>query len=176
MAVEEVAEEAASGRRAGRPVGAGKRGALVHRRAAAAPADRADARAGRAPAPRAGSLAATGHFAESRADLLESINIVPPGAEAWRVPVTTACAAVEHLLGLQQDAHRHLSTALAELGGTGSAEAVELMIELTAGGFTPAISARCAFPARPRAEDDPLPRMSPQPAAPWPTDCIAWCS
>jgi hypothetical protein len=25
---------------------------------------------------------------------------VPPGAEAWRVRVTTACGAVEHLLGL----------------------------------------------------------------------------
>jgi len=84
---------------------------------------------------RAGSLAATGRFAESRADLLDCIEIVQRGAEEWRVRVTTACAAVEHLLGLQKEAHRHLTTALTELGGTESAEAVELMIELTVDGF-----------------------------------------
>jgi ATP/maltotriose-dependent transcriptional regulator MalT len=83
---------------------------------------------------RAGSLAATGHFAESHADLLDCIEIAPRGAEDQRVRVTTACAAVEHLLGLQKEAHRHLATALAELGGAESVEAVELMIELTADG------------------------------------------
>jgi DNA-binding NarL/FixJ family response regulator len=77
---------------------------------------------------RAGSLAATGRFAESRADLLDCIEIAP---EHWRVRVTTACAAVERLLGLHREAHGHLATALAELGGAESAESVELMIELT---------------------------------------------
>jgi len=80
---------------------------------------------------RAGSLAATGRFVESHADLLDGLEIVQRGAEGWRVRVTTACAAVEHLLGLQKEAHRHLAAALAELGGAESAEAVELMIELT---------------------------------------------
>jgi DNA-binding CsgD family transcriptional regulator len=80
---------------------------------------------------RAGSLTATGRFAESRADLLDCIEIAPRDR---RVGVTTACAAVEHLLGRQQEAHRHLATALAELGDTESAEAVELMIELTVDG------------------------------------------
>jgi ATP/maltotriose-dependent transcriptional regulator MalT len=84
---------------------------------------------------RAGSLAATGRFVESHADLLDCIKIVQRGAEDWRVRVTTACAAVERLLGLQQEAHRHLTTALAELGGAASVEAVELMIELTVDGF-----------------------------------------
>jgi DNA-binding NarL/FixJ family response regulator len=84
---------------------------------------------------RAGSLAATGHYAESHVDLLDCVDIVQRGAEDWRVRVTTACAAVEHLLGLQKEAHRHLATALAELGCAESAEAVELMIELTVDGF-----------------------------------------
>jgi ATP/maltotriose-dependent transcriptional regulator MalT len=84
---------------------------------------------------RASSLAATGQFAEARTDLLDGIGIATRGAEAWRVRVTTACAAVEHLLGLQKEAHRHLSTALAALGDVGSAQAVELMIELTVDGF-----------------------------------------
>jgi DNA-binding NarL/FixJ family response regulator/tetratricopeptide (TPR) repeat protein len=80
---------------------------------------------------RAGSLAATARFAESRADLLDCFEIATRDAKDWRVRVTTACAAVEHLLGLQQEAHRHLATALAELGDAESADAVELMIELT---------------------------------------------
>ena len=84
---------------------------------------------------RAGSLTATGRFAESRTELLDCIEIVQRDAEDWRVRVTTACAAVERLLGLQKEAHRHLTTALAELGGAESAEAVELMIELTVDGF-----------------------------------------
>src|SRR6266542_4120928 len=71
---------------------------------------------------RAGSLAAIGQFAESRADLLHCVEIAP---QDWRVRVTTACAGVEHLLGLQSEAHRHLATALAELGDAQSAEAVE---------------------------------------------------
>jgi ATP/maltotriose-dependent transcriptional regulator MalT len=80
---------------------------------------------------RAGSLAATGRFSESHADLVECIEIAPRGTEDWRVRVTTACAAVEHLLGLQKEARGHLAAALAELGSTESAAAVELMIELT---------------------------------------------
>ena len=84
---------------------------------------------------RADSLAATGRFGESHAILLDCIEIVQRDAEDWRVRVTTACAAVEHLLGLQSEAHRHLATALAELGDAQSAEAVELMIELSVDGF-----------------------------------------
>ena len=84
---------------------------------------------------RAGSLAATGRFVESHASLLECIELEQRGAQDWRVRVTTACAAVEHLLGLRLDAHRHLAAALAELGDAGSPEAVELMIELSVDGF-----------------------------------------
>jgi DNA-binding CsgD family transcriptional regulator/tetratricopeptide (TPR) repeat protein len=84
---------------------------------------------------RAGSLAATGRFAESHADLLACLEIATRDAKAWRVRVTTACAAIEHLLGLQKEAHEHLSGALADQEGAGSAEAVELMMELTVDGF-----------------------------------------
>jgi ATP/maltotriose-dependent transcriptional regulator MalT len=84
---------------------------------------------------RAGSLAATGRFAESHTDLLDCLEIATRDARDWRVRATTACAAIEHLLGLQKEAHGHLSSALAELEGAESAEAVELMIELTVDGF-----------------------------------------
>jgi ATP/maltotriose-dependent transcriptional regulator MalT len=77
---------------------------------------------------RASSLAATGQFTDSHADLANCIEIAP---QDWRVRVTTACATVERLLGLQKEAHGHLATALAELTEAESAEAVELMIELT---------------------------------------------
>jgi hypothetical protein len=82
-------------------------------------------------AARAGSLAATGQLTESHADLLHCYEIATTDATDWRVRATTACAANEHLLGLQTEAHAHLSAALAELGDAESAEAVELMIELT---------------------------------------------
>ena len=84
---------------------------------------------------RAGCLAATGRFVESHSDLLDCLEIVARGAEDWRVRVTIACAAVERLLGLQKEARRHLTAALAELGGAESAETVELMIELAVDGF-----------------------------------------
>ncbi len=79
---------------------------------------------------RAGSLAATGQFAESHADLLECVEHALRDAPGWRVRVATACAAVERLLGLQTEGHRHLATALADLGGADSADAVALMVEL----------------------------------------------
>jgi ATP/maltotriose-dependent transcriptional regulator MalT len=80
---------------------------------------------------RAGCLTAIGQFAESRADLLDCIVIAP---QDWHVRVTTACAAVERLLGLRQEAHRHLSTALTDHSGTVSAEGVTLLIELAVDG------------------------------------------
>jgi hypothetical protein len=67
---------------------------------------------------------------ESRADLLRRRDRV----QDRRVRVTTACA-TSSTSGLQSEAHRHLATALAELGEGRSAEAVELMIELSVAGF-----------------------------------------
>jgi DNA-binding CsgD family transcriptional regulator/tetratricopeptide (TPR) repeat protein len=84
---------------------------------------------------RAGSHAATGEFAKSRVDLLAGLDTAMRGAPDWRVSVATACAAVEHLMGLQKEAHGHLASALADLGGAASAEAVALMIELSVDRF-----------------------------------------
>jgi len=84
---------------------------------------------------RAGSLAATGRFGESHASLLDCLEIVKRDAHGWRVRVTTACAGIEHLLGLQSQAHRHLAIALEELADAQEQEAVELMIELSLDGF-----------------------------------------
>jgi DNA-binding NarL/FixJ family response regulator len=83
---------------------------------------------------RATALAATGSFRESHAALLESVTLASDGPVALRVQVTTACAAVEHLLGRHERAHARLSGALAELH-EGSPEAVALMIELAVDGL-----------------------------------------
>jgi DNA-binding NarL/FixJ family response regulator/tetratricopeptide (TPR) repeat protein len=87
--------------------------------------------------PRAANLAALGRLRDAHADLLECIRLVERGTADWRVRVATACAGVEHQRGLLKAAHDHLATALRELRNEESAEAVELMIELTVdGSFT----------------------------------------
>jgi DNA-binding CsgD family transcriptional regulator len=84
---------------------------------------------------RAGALAATGQFVEGHAALLEALEIVPRDDEDLLVRVTTACATVEHLLGRQKTARAHLEAALAALRDRQSAQAVELMIELSLDGL-----------------------------------------
>ncbi len=83
---------------------------------------------------RAAALAATGEFAGSRAALLESLALAPDSA-ATTVRLTAACAAVEHLLGRPDEAHRHLLDALAAVSDPASPEAVALEIELAVDGF-----------------------------------------
>jgi DNA-binding CsgD family transcriptional regulator len=84
---------------------------------------------------RASSLAAVGCFEASRADLVACLEIMPSDVWDRRVRITTACAVVEHLLGLQEEAHRHLTTALTEVGNPESVEGVELMIALAVHAF-----------------------------------------
>ena len=84
---------------------------------------------------RAGSLSATGHFADSHAALLESIALVPADAVALRVRLVAACASMEHLLGLFPQARARLETALEELEDPDSPEATALMIELAVAGL-----------------------------------------
>jgi len=79
---------------------------------------------------RAGSLSATGHFADSHEALLESIALAPTDAVALHVRLVAACAGVEQLLGLSQQARARLETALDELADADSPEAVALQIEL----------------------------------------------
>ena len=84
---------------------------------------------------RAGSLAATGHFAESHEALVESIRLVPEDAVSLRVRLVAACAGVENLLGRYVQARTRLETTLADLEDPDSPEAVALMLELAVGGL-----------------------------------------
>ena len=68
---------------------------------------------------RAGALATCGHFTEAHSALLETIELVPEEAVALRVRLTTACAGVEHLLGLHEDAYGRLARALEGLEDAG---------------------------------------------------------
>jgi DNA-binding CsgD family transcriptional regulator len=83
----------------------------------------------------AGSLAAIGRLADSRATLLQVLELLAPGAAALRVKVIGACATIEHRLGRHSDAHDRLQSALAELRDRTSPEAVALMIPLAVHGF-----------------------------------------
>ena len=67
-----------------------------------------------------------------------------PEAEASRVRLTAACAAVEHLRGRYQEAHAHLETAFAGLRDPESAQGAELMIELAGDSLSRGTSTRCA--------------------------------
>ncbi len=83
---------------------------------------------------RAGALANCGHFAEAHAALLKTIELLPEEAVPLRVRLTTACAGVEHLLGLHQNAYGRLARALEDLEDANSPEAAALMIELALDG------------------------------------------
>ena len=110
----------------------------------------------------AGSLAATGQFEESRAALLESLELVPEEDRALRVRLTVSCAGVEQLLGRHAEARARLESTLETLDDPASAEAVALMISLaldsfyrpTLGGWRPWIDR--AIELAPQLEDRPL--------------------
>jgi DNA-binding NarL/FixJ family response regulator len=82
----------------------------------------------------AGAQAATGRFEDSRAALLESIDLTPDET-ALRVQLIGACAGVEQLLGHHEEAHARLTAKLSGLSDASSNEAVELMLHLAGGDF-----------------------------------------
>ena len=82
------------------------------------------------------ALIATGQFVDGHNALLETIGLVPPQAVPLRVRLTTACAGVEHLLGLHEQAHARLTGAVDDLSDPDSSEAATLMIELAMDGFS----------------------------------------
>jgi DNA-binding NarL/FixJ family response regulator len=84
---------------------------------------------------RSRALAATGHFADSHATLLESLQIVPQESEALRVQLTAACAGVENLLGQHKQAVGRLETALTDIDNPASSAAVALMVEVAIDGL-----------------------------------------
>ena len=83
----------------------------------------------------AGAWAAAGHFPDSHEAMLEAVAIVPEHAVELRTRVDTTCAGVERFLGRYEQAHARLERALHALPATASAEAAELLIELTLNEF-----------------------------------------
>lgn len=81
----------------------------------------------------ADASAATGRFEQSRAALLQSVELMADAEEALLVRLIGACAAVEQLLGRYEEAYARLSTTLEGLTDRSSAAAVELMIHLAVG-------------------------------------------
>jgi tetratricopeptide (TPR) repeat protein len=75
--------------------------------------------------------AATGRFAEARETLLESLRT----ARAWHLGLVAACAGVEQLLGLHDEAQARLERALGALDDPASPEAATLMLDLGIGAF-----------------------------------------
>src|SRR5262249_47400698 len=84
---------------------------------------------------RAGALTATGQFAGSHQALLEGLALVSAESIALRTTLTTACARAEHRLGHYEQAHGRLISELGGLPEPGSAEAVDLLIELALNEF-----------------------------------------
>ena len=74
---------------------------------------------------RSAAQTASGHFADSHSVLLEALAIAPDDATVVR-----RCAAVESLLGQNEQAGARLASAIERLPDQGSAEAVALMNEL----------------------------------------------
>jgi DNA-binding NarL/FixJ family response regulator len=83
----------------------------------------------------AGAQAAIGRVEESRAALLESLDLTAEDDPDLRLELIGMCASVEQLLGHHDEAHSRLSAALAELSDRSSPQAVELMIRLAGGGL-----------------------------------------
>jgi DNA-binding CsgD family transcriptional regulator len=79
-------------------------------------------------AAQARALAAAGRLGESRAALIQAVEVAP---SELRVELVVARARIEHLLGLHEEAHRPLERAFAEVDGD-SPEAVKLATKLAA--------------------------------------------
>ena len=72
---------------------------------------------------------ASGRLDACRTTLLQALELVPAEDSAARVRLVTACAAVEHWLGLHAEASARLDAAIADLGAERSAGAVALRVE-----------------------------------------------
>src|SRR5262249_58647582 len=74
-------------------------------------------------------------FAGTHQALLEGLAFGPAESIALRTTLTTACARAEHRLGRYEQAHGRLISELGGLPEPGSAEAVDLLIELALNEF-----------------------------------------
>ncbi|HEX3264346.1 MAG TPA: AAA family ATPase [Candidatus Limnocylindrales bacterium] len=84
---------------------------------------------------RARALAATGDFANSRAALLEALDVVPDASTSLFVTAATAFARQGRFLGRYAEAGRRLQEALERLPDPNSAEGVGLLVELSLNEF-----------------------------------------
>ena len=79
--------------------------------------------------------AATGRFEDSRAALLECIDLTAEDDADRHLNLIGACASVEQLLGHHEEARTRLITAISGLTDTSSGAAVELILNLAVGDF-----------------------------------------
>jgi DNA-binding CsgD family transcriptional regulator/tetratricopeptide (TPR) repeat protein len=86
---------------------------------------------------RARAQAASGHFIDSHATLLEAVALVlvHDCSSVMSTALATACAGVERQLGRYEQAHDRLVTALEGLPERATAESADLLIELTLNEF-----------------------------------------
>jgi DNA-binding CsgD family transcriptional regulator len=80
---------------------------------------------------RSRALTAVGRYNESHCALLDALAIVPADSHVLRARIARSCAAVESLLGRQEQAGARLASALDALPDQGSPDALTLMLELT---------------------------------------------
>ncbi len=85
--------------------------------------------------PLAAALGSAGRLHESRARLLEILDLLPAGLGEARGRVTAFLARIDHLLGRNDDARRLLEQTLADVSDQRSADAARLELELAAHGF-----------------------------------------
>ena len=79
--------------------------------------------------------AATGQFGAARATLVETLELLSDEEITSRARLTAACASVEQVLGLHEEANSRLETALQTIDEQGSPQAAALMISLASGAF-----------------------------------------
>ena len=84
---------------------------------------------------RAQAQAAAGEWQPAYMTLTECLELLPDHSTEMRLRLTSACAGLENLLGLHQQAHTRLTTALGELADMTSPEGIGLMLELAVDGF-----------------------------------------
>jgi ATP/maltotriose-dependent transcriptional regulator MalT len=84
---------------------------------------------------RAGALGAGGRLAESRDCLRTVLSLLPADLPAARIPITAACAKLEHLLGRHREGRALLLEALAVADPAAAGHVAELEIQLAANSF-----------------------------------------